>query len=96
MLPVAVETQLHRPKPLGADRHQVPAGVLEDEDLAVTCVRVEFTCFDCEDNDHSFPIESRSEAFTFLKALFMQCLWAPAANLDSEAGVVEGGGPERW
>jgi len=66
-----VDSQLHRSKPLSEGMYEVPEGILKEEDIADTYVRVEFSCFDSDDTEHSAPLESRSETLELLQDLLM-------------------------
>ena len=63
------DTQLHRSKALKEMKYAVPEGILKNDDMPDTYVRVEFTCADQDDKDYAAPVETRSETFVPLKAL---------------------------
>jgi len=66
-----IDTQLHRSDPLSEGKYEVPEGLLKNKDIADTYIRVEFTCYDNEDKDHSLPLERRSETLELLQDLLI-------------------------
>ena len=65
----SLDTQLHRSEKLSLPEYTVPDGVLDDGDVADTYVRVQFTCTDRGEAEHSAPEEIRSETFVPLSTL---------------------------
>ena len=62
-----IDTQFHRSDKLTTTTYTIPEGVLKEEDLPNTYVRIGFACEDKDEPD--MPLEIASQAFILLKTL---------------------------